>query len=74
MPARKEELDIMELFEPSGPVEHEPTSRPHGQAATALFDVEDEAEEAPAGLGVRILRPQGACRIRMSHVLSAVVQ
>ena len=28
-------------------VEHEPTSRPHGQAATALFDVEDEEEEEP---------------------------
>ena len=41
-PARQEELD-----EPSGPVEHEPTSRPHGQAATALFDVEDEEEEKP---------------------------
>ena len=46
-PAREEELDLMELFEPSGPVEHEPTSRPHGEAATALFDVEDEEEEEP---------------------------
>ena len=45
--AREEELDLMELFEPSGPVEHEPTSRPHGEAATALFDVEDEEEEEP---------------------------
>ena len=100
-PAREEELDLMELFEPSGPVEHEPTSRPHGQAATALFDVEDEEEEEPEevpadeeeheevpadeeepppdhghperGLGVGILRPQGACRIRTSHVLCAVV-
>ena len=38
----------LRLFELSGIVEHEPTSRPHGQAATALFDVEDEEEEEPA--------------------------
>ena len=44
VPAREEELDIMELLDP---VEHEPTSRFHGQANTGLFDDEHEEEEEP---------------------------